>query len=272
MNTTSTAFDGSIPENYDAYLGPLLFEFSAKDLAGRVKKMVGESGEVLEIAAGTGVSTKLLRSALPENVSILATDLSEGMLGHARKKRGDLTNVTYEVADALELPYENDRFDVVVCQFGIMFFPDKQKGLGEMMRVVKPGGFVIFNVWDTLEQNSIVELAARVISTFFESEPPKFLHIPFGYNNVTEIKGLMENAGLDAINAEVIAATVEGSSPRDIARGFVTGNPTIIEIQARGTASPEAVVEKVQEEIEKEYGSEPKVDLQEIVFWGTKPR
>ncbi|MCX6788176.1 MAG: methyltransferase domain-containing protein [Candidatus Kaiserbacteria bacterium] len=270
MNT-STAFTGSIPENYDKYLGPLLFNFPSKDFADRVRKIVGDKGEVLEVAAGTGISTEFLRNALPKEVSILATDISEDMLKFARSKRGDLPNVSYAVADALALPFEDNRFDVVACQFGVMFFPDKKKGLEEMLRVCMPGGTVLFNVWDTLEHNPIIKLAGNVAAGFFESDPPKFLQIPFGYNNIAEITELMQSIGLIEVSSEVVSAVIDGNTSESIARGVITGNPMIVEIQARGTASPEIVVEKVKEAIEHEYGSEPKVPLQKIVFWGTKP-
>lgn len=271
MNTVSTAFGGSIPKNYDKYLGPLLFEFSAKDFAERVGKLVGEKGEVLEVASGTGISTEYLRKSLSKDVSILATDLSYDMLNYARKVRGDLENVTFAQTDALSLPYADNRFDVVACQFGIMFFPDKKKGLDEMMRVVKPGGTVIFNVWDSLENNPIIKLVHDLTPDFFESEPPKFINIPFGYNDIGEITGLMKSVGLEGVDSKVVTATVEGNTPESIARGLITGNPMIVEIEARGTVEPEVVIKKVQEAVEKKFGAQPKLTLQKIVFWGKKP-
>ena len=271
MNTP-TAFTGSIPENYDRYLGPLLFNFPSKDFADRVSSIVGEKGEVLEVAAGTGISTEFLRNALPKEVSIIATDLSEDMLKFARVKRGDLPNVSYQAADALKLPFEDSRFDAVVCQFGVMFFPDKKKGLEEMLRVCKPGGTIIFNVWDSLEHNPIIKLAGNIAAGFFESDPPKFLLIPFGYNNIKEITELMQSIGLKDVRSEVVSATIDGNTSESIARGVITGNPMVVEIKARGTAPPEVVVEKVKEAIENEYGIEPKVAIQKIVFWGTKSR
>jgi len=249
--STSTAFTGSIPENYDKYLGPLLFNFPSKDFADRVRKVVGDKGEVLEVAAGTGISTEFLRNALPKDVSILATDISEDMLKFAKAKRGNLPSVSYEVADALKLPFEDNRFDVVACQFGVMFFPDKKKGLQEMLRVCKPGGTVIFNVWDTLEHNPVIKLAGDIAASFFEADPPKFLQIPFGYNNIEEIIGLMQSVGLEKVSSEVVSATIDGNTSESIARGVITANPMVTEIKARGTASPEIVVEKVKEAIEK---------------------
>lgn len=271
MEKVSTSFDGAIPANYDKYLGPLLFEFTAKDFAARVAKVVGEKGEVLEIAAGTGISTEYLRKALPESVSILATDISEPMLNFAKAHRGNLKNVSYEVADGTALSYADNRFDVVACQFGIMFFPDKKKALEGMMRVLKPGGTIIFNVWDSLEKNEVVKLAGETAAKFFPSDPPRFIHIPFGYNNIMEIEDLMKSAGLTEVDSDVVSTSVSGSSPENIARGFVTGNPMAAEIKKRASGTPEEVIAKLTTAIVERFGKEPVVKLQKIVFWGTKP-
>lgn len=263
-------FDGSIPENYDTYLGPMLFEFSAKDLAKRVGQKLPENSKVLEIACGTGISTQYLREALPENTSIMATDLQEGMLKIAKEKRGDLKNVEYQTADALDLPFENETFDAVACQFGIMFFPDKEKGLSEMMRVLKPGGTIAFNVWDSLDENKVVKVSKDVIATFFDDNPPKFLNMPFGYNDPNVISDLMTNAGLKDIQFEYVAQSFNNFSAKHIATGFVTGNPTITAINERGLVDVEKVVNAVAQEIKNSFGDNPEISFQEIVFIGTK--
>ncbi len=172
MTNNHSSFIGSIPEIYDACLGPYLFEFSAQDLAGRVKKKIPAVGNVLEVACGTGISTRFLRQALPESVHIVATDLNAAMLDFAKGKQGDLPNVTFEIANALALQFEDSAFDAVMCQFGIMFFPDKEKGLMEMARTLKPGGVLAFNVWDSLEQNHSVSIAHQTTARFFVSDPP----------------------------------------------------------------------------------------------------
>ena len=176
MSTTSTntSFTGSIPENYDTYLGPLLFEFSGADMARRVAAALGRPARVLEVACGTGISTRHLAHGLPKGAEIIATDLNEAMLAHAARVIGDLPGVTYAQADALDLLFEDASFDAVVCQFGIMFFPDKALGMREMTRVLKPGGLLALNVWDSLDENPAVRLIDGVIKGFFETDPPRF--------------------------------------------------------------------------------------------------
>jgi len=263
-------FAGSIPEQYDTLLGPFLFEFSAKDLAERISNNV-TSGELLEIACGTGISTEYMRKSLPEGVSIIATDISDGMLDVAREKRGNLANVTYQVANGLDLPFEDGRFDAVACQFGVMFYPDRAKGFSEMVRVVKEGGHIIFNVWDSLEHNPAIKIAADVIESCFDDNPPQFLKVPFGFYDVAEITALMEGAGMKDVKSHVVTNQSSGVSIADVARGAVEGNPTIIEVRERASVDSETMVEKVREALEKEYGSEdPHIPLQEIVFEAVK--
>ena len=141
-------FSGSIPKLYDKYLVPLIFEPYATDLVNRLR---GKGlARVLEIAAGTGVVTRALASALPESATIVATDLNQAMLDQGAAV-GTKRPVEWRQADAMQLPFEDATFDAVVCQFGVMFFPDKPKAFAEARRVLRPGGVFIFNVWDRIE-------------------------------------------------------------------------------------------------------------------------
>jgi len=270
-NPAHAAFTGSIPEVYDTYLGPYLFEFSARDLADRIKNKIPERGKILEIACGTGISTYYLRQALPETVIITATDLNPAMLDFAKNKHGHLTNVTFDVADALSLPFEANDFDAVVCQFGIMFFPDKGAGLTEMARVLKPGGTMAFNVWDSMENNKAVKIAHETISRFFDHNPPQFLHTPFGFHDIDHIKTLMAQAQLNNISAHTLSETAEAHEAANIAKGAVEGNPGVLEINERANASAAEITQAVTEALEATYGPSPiTTELQALVFIAEK--
>ncbi len=265
-------FVGSIPEDYDTHLGPLLFQFAAADLAARVAERMPPRGKLLEIACGTGISTEQLWRALPTETEIVATDLNQAMLDFAVAKRGALPKVTYQQADAQDLPFADGAFDAVVCQFGIMFFPDKAKALAEMKRILKPGGLLAFNVWDSLDRNRVAKIAHETISEFFRSEPPSFLTVPFGYADRGVIQDLIRQTGFTQFSADVDAATIERPEARDPARGFVAGNPGILDIRARATASPETIIDAVANAFEAAFGPAPlKIPLQEIVFTAVKP-
>lgn len=272
MASTHSSFTGSIPEIYDAYLGPVLFEFPAKDLANRVKDKISAKSKVLEVACGTGISTYYLREALPQNVHITATDLNPAMLDFAKSKHANLSGVTFEIADALSLPFDDQVFDAVICQFGIMFFPDKGEGLSEMARALKPGGILAFNVWDSMEQNRSVALAHETITSFFEIDPPQFLTTPFGFYDVDHIKSLMTQSGFTNIESHIVSETIKGLDATHIAKGFVEGNPGVIEINERATVEVSLVTKATADALEKAYGSSPlEIKFQEIVFTAIKP-
>ena len=172
-------FAGSIPELYEHYLVPLIFEPYAVDLVRRVS--LRQPSRLLEIAAGTGVVTRHLANALPPTVSIVASDLNQPMLAHAAAV-GTTHPVEWRQADAMQLPFPDEAFDVVVCQFGVMFFPDKAKAFSEARRVLRPGGVFIFNVWDRIEQNEFAATVTKALETIFPADPPRFMaRLPHGY-------------------------------------------------------------------------------------------
>ena len=271
-NPTHAQFVGSIPENYDRHLGPLLFEFAAADLARRVDAALPGAGRVLEVACGTGIATDYLWQALGPETEIVATDLNDAMLGYAKQNRGALTNVTFQQADAQSLPFDDDVFDAVVCQFGLMFFPEKARAMSEFARVLRPGGLLAFNVWDSLENNRVADIAQETIAGFFETDPPDFLKVPFGYYEIDPIRELIRDAGLEAPNVHTVAATIERPDALGVARGLVEGNPGILQIRERATADSEAIVAAVAETIDDAYGPAPlRFPLQEIVFLARRP-
>jgi ubiquinone/menaquinone biosynthesis C-methylase UbiE len=265
MTTSHTQFIGSIPEKYDEHLGPLFFYFFAEDLANRVA--VSPGGRVLELACGTGISTEFLRRALPDNVEILATDLNEPMVDFARAKRRGLKNVVFEQADALQLPCADAQFDAAVCQFGLMFFPDKLAGLREAARILKPGGQLLFNVWDSFAWNPIARVAFETIARFFAEDPPTFLKLPFGYHEIDPIKALLHEAGFADLQINIVRTVSERPSAGHVAEGLVAGNPGVLEIQERGTAPLKQVIDAVTQAVVEEFGDKPmRTPLQAIVF------
>jgi ubiquinone/menaquinone biosynthesis C-methylase UbiE len=270
--STNAAFTGSIPENYDTYLGPILFEFSAADMARQVTAALERSARVLEVACGTGISTRHLANALAPGSELVATDLNTAMLDHAARVNGDLPGVTYSQADALDLPFEDASFDAAVCPFGIMFFPDKAQGMREMNRVLKPGGVLFLNVWDSFEHNPAVGVIDRVIKEVFDSNPPRFLEAPFG--SVTEERGrtLFDEAGFTDLDITTISDARPITDYGLPARGFITGNPTILEVEQRATIGVEDLIAAATTALEREFGPAPAtLRFQGTTFLGRKP-
>lgn len=195
----ASAFTGDIPTMYDRGLGPVLFVTFAEDLSSRLKLQSG--ARVLELAAGTGILTEILARRLGSEVSVLATDLNDGMLDILRK-RTEGKNVSAEVADAGELAYPDESFDALVCQFGVMFFADKIGSFREAFRVLKPGGRYIFNVWNSVEKNDFARCADEVLRAMFPENPPKFYQTPFGFHDTGVLESQLREAGFDDVRFE----------------------------------------------------------------------
>ncbi|WP_451971468.1 class I SAM-dependent methyltransferase [Azospirillum endophyticum] len=244
-------FAGAIPTLYDRYLGPLLFEPYARDLAER---LAGFEGRLLETAAGTGIVTRVLARTLPADVAIVATDLSQPMLDHAARCL-DAPRVTWRQADALDLPFEDASFDGVVCQFGAMFFPDKPAGFAEARRVLKPGGRFLFSVWDRIEENDIPAVVGAAIAAAFPDDPPGFLaRTPHGYHDKDRIGHDLRAAGFNRIAIETVALRSRAASAAEPATGFCKGTPLRHEIEARDASRLDAVTDHVARAIAQQFG------------------
>ncbi|MCP8937624.1 class I SAM-dependent methyltransferase [Alsobacter sp. SYSU M60028] len=270
MADNTASFSGSIPEFYDRDLGPVFFADWAKAMADRVAAHAPE--RVLETAAGTGIVTRVLRDRLPPRGSLISTDLNAPMLEVARRKISPGEKVEFQPADATSLPFGDASFDAVVCQFGIMFFPDKDKGYGEAFRVLKPGGRFHFSVWDDHRYNPTGRIAHQVIGSFFPKDPPPFYAVPYGYTQLDAIRDSVERAGFQELTVEVMRTDHKLASAADFARGLVYGNPTIDQIRARGGVDPDAVVSALTDAFEREVAPRGGLlPLQVILFETRRP-
>jgi len=255
MKQSTPQFTDTIPRDYDTYLGPFLFEPFAADLAARFPAQ--STCSLLETACGTGVSTELLQRALPTGTSIVATDASEAMLEVARERSGSLAGVRFLEADATRLPFEAGTFDAVASQFGLMFLPDKLEALREAHRVLRPGGRLIFNVWDDLASNPYVQVAQDAIATFFDTDPPQFLYLPWGFHDREMLSDLTAAAGFTRVEVHTVSLMAERPSSQEVATGLVRGNPTLNEIHGRANGSVDEVIEAVAEALGRRFGSAP---------------
>ena len=250
MRGSDAAFTGSIPEVYDRCLGPMLFEPWASDLA---RRFAGFEGDLLETAAGTGRVTRVLAQAAPR-ARIVATDLNEAMLARA-EALVSAPNVEWRPADAQALPFDDASFDAVVCQFGVMFFPDKAAGFFEARRVLRPGGRFVFNVWDRLELNEISQAAHETAAAMFPDDPPGFLaRVPFGWHAEGRIREGLAAAGFGEVEVERVALQTPAPSAQEAATGLCLGTPLRAELEARGAEAPERAVAAVTEALAQRFG------------------
>jgi ubiquinone/menaquinone biosynthesis C-methylase UbiE len=243
------------------------------DFADDIARRVAASApiRVLETAAGTGIVTRRLRDLLPKEAQLTATDLNPPMLEVARGKFRPEERVTFQPADATSLPFPSDGFDALVCQFGVMFLPDKDQAFREAFRVLARGGRYVFNVWDSHRYNPVGRLMTEIPARFFPTDPPQFYQVPFSYYRIDPIKDSLTAAGFSEMRIAVLRLEKTIPDVAAYARGLVYGNPLIDQIRARGGVDPERVVDAVALALLNEFGTDPtRMPLQEVVFEAKK--
>jgi len=253
MEKQHAAFAGTIPAFYEKYLGPFLFEPYALDIVSRMENK--KYSNILELACGTGRVTAHLSRSLAHD-QLIATDLNKDMIEVAKQNVTD-KNIQWQVADALELPFKNNSFDAVVCQFGIMFFPDKLKGLQEAYRVLRPGGKLLFNTWDKVENVPAIHEGRKIVESFFENDPPGFYKTPFSMFDKDELENLMKSAGFKNVSATLVKKEGVSSGAADLTKGIVEGNPIYLAIIEKDPSLIKPIEEKVEKVLAEKFGDKP---------------
>ena len=253
MLEADKVFAGSIPENYDRHMVPLIFEPYAADIARRAASL--RPGAMLEIAAGTGVVTRALAPKLSSGANYVVTDLNQPMLDYAASRQAPDSRITWRQADAQSLPFENASFDLVFCQFGAMFFPDRISAYREAKRVLKPGGHFLFSVWDRIEENIFADDVTNALARIFPNDPPRFLvRTPHGYHDTALIGRELQEAGFSRVVIETRAEQSRASSARLPAVAYCQGTLLRNEIEARGAAKLESATDYVASAIADKHG------------------
>lgn len=253
MADTDKVFTGSIPKLYETHLVPLIFEPYAQDLVNRINSK--PLSRVLEIAAGTGVVTRALASTLPNAVAIVATDLNPAMLDQAAGM-SIARPVEWRQADAMQLPFADGTFDAVVCQFGVMFFPDKSEAFSEARRVLRPGGMFVFNAWDQIAENEFADTVTSALESVFPSDPPRFMaRTPHGYHDRQVIERDLAAGGFTKpAQIETLAKRSRAQTPRVPAVAYCQGTPLRNEIEARDAARLGEATDVAAEAIAQRFG------------------
>ncbi len=254
MADTDKVFAGSVPKLYETHLVPLIFEPYAADLKRRVGSL--HAAKILEVAAGTGVVTRALATMANSGLSIVATDLNQAMLDQAAAV-GTTRPVKWQQADAMALPFSEGEFDVVVCQFGVMFFPDKAKAFSEARRVLKPGGAFIFNVWDRIAENEFADTITTALEAVFPEGPPRFLaRTPHGYHDLSVIERDLASGGfIRTPHMATVAARSRAISAAVPAIAYCQGTPLRNEIEARDASRLVEATDVATAAIAKKFGA-----------------
>lgn len=256
MAESDKVFAGSIPKLYDTLMVPLIFEAYAADLAQLVAS--SSPGSVLETAAGSGVVTRLLAPQLKPDTRYVVTDLNQPMLDYAAARQGPDSRIEWRQADALELPFEDASFDIVFCQFGAMFFPNRVAGYTEARRVLKPGGRLIFSVWDRIQENAFADDVTNAVASVFPQDPPRFLaRTPHGYHDTSVIREEVHRAGFTDITIETREKVSRAASARAAATAYCQGTPLRNEIEARDASLLQVATDRAAEAIARRHGEGP---------------
>jgi ubiquinone/menaquinone biosynthesis C-methylase UbiE len=256
-------FVGDIPHHYDRGLGPIIFADYADITAHRAAEL--RPARVLEIAAGTGILTRALRDRLGAEASLTATDLNGPMLDVARAKFRAGEKVAFTSADALDLPFPDASFELAVCQFGVMFFPDKEKSYRQARRVLARGGRYLFSVWDAAAQNPFSAVVSECLAVRFDADPPPFLSVPFGYYAIDPIKAALRAAGFGNLRIDVIGLEKSVPNCARFAEGLVLGSPISDQVRARG-GDPAAFAAEVATALSYRVMRDGRMPLQAILF------
>ena len=239
-------------EFYESTLVPLIFRPYARDLAERTSGFAPSS--VLEVACGTGVVTRALAEVLPEECAIVATDLNDAMVAHGQQV-GTTRPVTWRQADVMALPYPDESFDVVVCQFSVMFFPDRVAAYREVHRVLRPGGAFLFNVWNSIEQNEFADVVTTAVGTLYPDDPPLFLaRTPYGHGSPTEIEADVREAGFETcvlMQRDEVSVAANSDLP---AVAYCQGTPLRNEILAREPGGLDRATAVASEALRSRFG------------------
>ena len=256
---TKPASDNSFTDDvagfYESTLVPLIFEPYAADLAARAQALGPNS--VLEVACGTGVVTRALAAALPSACAIVATDLNDAMVAHG-KLVGTTRPVTWRQADVMALPYADKSFDLVLCQFGVMFFPDRVAGYREIRRVLRTDGTFVFNIWNGIKDNEFADVITDAVSTLYPGDPPVFLtRTPHGHGSPSEIEDDLRAAGFTKCRFNQRDDISTAAAPDLPAMAYCQGTPLRNEIEAREPGGLERATAVATEALRARYGDGP---------------
>ncbi|WP_064696142.1 class I SAM-dependent methyltransferase [Rhizobium aegyptiacum] len=267
--TSPPAFGAGVADLYQTLLVPILFEPYASEMASVAE--LSKPVSVLEVAAGTGALTRALRARLDPAAEIVATDLSQAMIDVGAPSL-TMSRTHWMHADAQDLPFAHLMFDFVVCQFGVMFFPDKPKAYGEAKRVLRSGGRFLFSTWDSLAANDFARCVDECLAGIFPSDPPDFLRrLPYSYFDPGSIKAEVSSAGFEAVSCERLELTSAAATAQDVASAFCRGTPLSGEIELRAPERMSEIVDEVAERVASRHGARPCGSMSALIVAGRAP-
>ncbi len=250
--TADASWIESMPERYDTCLGPALFAPYAEHLAQRAARWA--PSRVLEVAAGSGIVTRALIDSLPA-ARITATDLNPSMVEWARRHHA---GATWQVADAQDLAFDPATFDLVVCGFGAMFFPDRASAYAQMRAALTDGGRALLSIWDTVEGSTLPAAVVDCLRELFPNAPDPFIvRVPHGYHDPDQISADLQKGGFASVDVERVVLHGAPTDPAVLVEGICRGTPMRFELQQWGDA--DEITRQLQDLVVARLGREPVV-------------
>lgn len=228
--------DASAPELYERYLVPAITSIWANDLLDRTRPTGEES--VLDVACGTGVVARLLEQRGHAG-RLVGIDLNAAMLAVARTRS---VRVEWIEGSALELPFKADCFDVVLCQLGLQFFPDRSRALEEMARVLKPGGRVGLSVYSAIERTPVAHAFVQALEKFLGAESSRTKRSEHLSCDADEVGNWLRQAGFNAVNVLTVSKQISFPSMLDYVRFQLTATPMAALLQGEDAAGRERMI------------------------------
>lgn len=214
-------FGANPAENYERFFVPTIGAPAATNLVGRAAIRSGE--RVLDVACGTGIVARLAADRVTPGGSVDALDVNPAMLAVARASTPPAMSITWHEAEAGAMPFPDDVFDVVLCQMGLQFMPDKNAALEEMRRVLRPGGRILVSMPGPA--GPIFELLATAMERHINAEAAGFVRLVFSLHDTSEIEELMTAAGFRDVEVEARDVPFRLPAPRQFLWQYVHSTP-----------------------------------------------
>jgi ubiquinone/menaquinone biosynthesis C-methylase UbiE len=215
--------EAGAPELYERYLVPAIARLWAADLVERAAPKPGE--RVLDVACGTGIVARFAAATMATG-HIVGLDINEGMLAVARSRSGGPgPHIEWREASALDLPFPDDSFDLILCQLGLQFFPDQPRALREMIRVLVPNGRLALSVFTAIERTPVTNALADALDQYLGPGASAVKHLEHSLSDPVHLHGLVAGAGFRAVTIEQVMQIIQFDSVQQYVRFQLSATP-----------------------------------------------
>lgn len=235
--------DGTAAELYQRYLVPAITAQWAADLIERAAPQTGE--RILDVACGTGVVARLAAERIRTG-RVVGLDLNTGMLAVARSlPRGAGPNIEWLEGSVLDLPFEDGRFDLVTCQLGLQFFPDRAKALQEIHRVLVPNGRLALSVYSAIERTPVAQALANALDQHLGPGASVIKRSEHSLSDPNALERVVRDQGFHDLSLQAVTITIRFDSPHDYVRLQIAATPMADLVNGMSSEQREVVIDRI---------------------------